>query len=198
MIMIPDTVRGLIFDCDGTLADNMPAHFRAWTIVTQRHGLTFTEDRFYQLGGTPSATIAAILAREQGKVVDAHLIAEEKEREFLEQLAAVRPIPPIVETARAQRGVRPMAVASGGYRSVVLATLEQIGVLDWFPVVVTAEDVMRPKPAPDVFLEAAKRLDVQPESCLVFEDTGIGIAAARDAGMQVFDVRDVYTPPRVT
>lgn len=198
MIVIPESVRGLIFDCDGTLADNMPAHFRAWTAVARRHGLTITEERFYQLGGTPSVAIAALLAREQGVAVDARHVAEEKEQEFLNQLAAVRPVSPIVEVAREQRGVRPMAVASGGYRAVVMETLQQIGVADWFPVVVAAEDVARPKPAPDVFLEAAKRLDVTPESCLVFEDTGIGIEAATNAGMRAFDVRDVYTPPRVT
>ena len=92
--------RGLIFDCDGTLADTMPAHFRAWTAVTQRYGLNFSEKRFYELGGVPSHRIAALLAHEQGVVIDADRLAREKEEAFLEHLAAVQAVPAVVAIAR--------------------------------------------------------------------------------------------------
>jgi HAD superfamily hydrolase (TIGR01509 family) len=82
-----------------------------------------------------------------------------------------------------------MAVASGGQRRMVEKTLSQIGVLDWFPVVVTAEDTRRHKPEPDVFLEAARRLGVEPAACTVYEDTDLGLEAARRAGMRSVDVR---------
>jgi HAD superfamily hydrolase (TIGR01509 family) len=82
-----------------------------------------------------------------------------------------------------------MAVASGGQRRMVEKTLSQIGVLDWFPVVVTAEDTRRHKPEPDVFLEAARRLGVEPATCTVYEDTDLGLEAARRAGMRSVDVR---------
>ena len=64
------TIRGLIFDCDGTLADTMPLHWRAWNQVTARHGIHFPEDRFYALGGVPSRHILQMLREEQGLTID--------------------------------------------------------------------------------------------------------------------------------
>ena len=113
------TPGGLIFDCDGTLADTMPAHFEAWTAVLQRYGLAFSEERFYQLGGVPSHRIAALLAQEQGVPIDADRVARVKEAAFLEHLPAVRPVPAVVAVARSHRGRVPMAVASGGFRPVI-------------------------------------------------------------------------------
>jgi HAD superfamily hydrolase (TIGR01509 family) len=82
-----------------------------------------------------------------------------------------------------------MAVASGGHRDMVELTLRQIGVFDWFPVIITAEDTSRHKPEPDVFLEAARRLGVAPATCTVYEDTDLGMEAAHRAGMHAVDVR---------
>ena len=64
------TIQGLIFDCDGTLADTMPLHWLAWSKVTARHGIHFTEERFYELGGVPSRDILAMLQVEQGLSID--------------------------------------------------------------------------------------------------------------------------------
>ena len=82
-----------------------------------------------------------------------------------------------------------MAVASGGWRRIVERQLRHIGVADWFETIVTAEDTTRHKPEPDVFLEAARRLQVEPARCVVYEDADLGIEAARRAGMQVVDIR---------
>ncbi len=185
--------RGLIFDCDGTLADTMPAHFEAWTAVTCRYGLHFSEKRFYELGGVPSHRIAALLAAEQGVVIDSDQLAREKEAAFLEHLAAVREVPAVVAIAREHHGRVPMAVASGGFRPVITQVLRQIGILDLFQAIVTAEDTTRHKPEPDVFLEAARQLGVKPTECAVYEDTDIGLEAARRAGMQPIDVRLMHS-----
>jgi HAD superfamily hydrolase (TIGR01509 family) len=179
----------LIFDCDGTLADTMPAHYRAWVAVLEPHGIPFPEERFYALGGTPTREIVRILAADAGKTVDVPSMVRAKEDAFLVQIAEVVPIPRVVEIARAGRGVLPMAVASGGQRRIVERTLGQIGVLDWFGALVTAEDTVRHKPDPDLFLEAARRLGVAPETCTVYEDADLGIEAARRAGMKFVDVR---------
>jgi HAD superfamily hydrolase (TIGR01509 family) len=181
--------RALIFDCDGTLADTMPAHYRAWVDVMGRHGIPFPEERFYALAGTPTREIIRMLAADAGKTVDIPAVVRAKEDAFLVQIAEVVPIAPVVEIARAARGVHPMAVASGGQRRIVERTLAQIGVLDWFGALVTAEDTVRHKPDPDLFLEAARRLGVPPEICVVYEDADLGIEAARRAGMQWVDVR---------
>jgi len=186
----PPGIAGLIFDCDGTLADTMPAHYRAWTSMLEHHGIPFPEARFYSMGGMPTAQIIGVLAAEaRVEVADVEAMVAEKERLFLQRLDVLVPIVPVVAIAAAHRGRLPMAVASGGYRDVVARTLERLGLRDWFAAMVTAEDTVRHKPEPDVFLEAARRIGVAANACAVFEDTDIGLEAARRAGMLAVDVR---------
>jgi beta-phosphoglucomutase-like phosphatase (HAD superfamily) len=186
----PPGTTGLIFDCDGTLADTMPAHYKAWTAMLGRFGIPFPEPRFYAMGGMPTGSIIHVLAAEVGVVVaDVEAMVLEKERSFLTYLDAVLPIEPVLAIARAYRGKLPIAVASGGYRDTITRTLDRVGIRDWFDAMVTAEDTHRHKPDPDVFLEAAKRLRVEAAKCVVFEDTDIGLEAARRAGMLGIDVR---------
>ncbi len=191
--MPPANTRALIFDCDGTLADTMPIHYRAWTSLLSPRGIPFDEIRFYQLGGMPTGKIIRVLSDETGvPVADAEIDAmiHEKESIFLSLLHEVEPLAGIVGIAERFRGRMPMAVASGGYRDVVRRTLDAIGIRDWFDAMVCAEDTANHKPEPDVFLEAAARLgNIPAEACVVFEDTDIGLEAARRAGMQGVDVR---------
>lgn len=193
-----DQPKALIFDCDGTLADTMPIHFVAWRAAMNRHGLDFPEDRFYAMGGIPTRQIIETLSREQGITVDLMAAAEDKEHAYLELLSHVQPVEPIVAIARAHHGRLPMGVGSGSAKSVMIKTLRHIQVLDLFDCLVGSEDTQQHKPAPDVFLRVAELLGVAPESCLVYEDTDVGIEAARRAGMNWCDVRTVHTPRRVT
>ncbi|MBN2575679.1 MAG: HAD-IA family hydrolase [Deltaproteobacteria bacterium] len=167
----------------------MPAHYRAWVEILRPHGVGFPEDRFYALGGVPAAKIIEMLFAEAGKVADVDLLTRQKEAAFLAHSDGIRPVAKVVEIARQARGNTPMAVASGGHRYIVERTLRQLGILEWFAVLVTAEDTARHKPEPDVFLEAARRLGVMPARCTVYEDTDTGIEAARRAGMHWVDVR---------
>ena len=186
----PPGTAGLIFDCDGTLADTMPAHYKAWTALLDRFAIPFPEPRFYAMGGMPTASIIRVLAGEAGvALTDVDAMVLEKERTFLTHLDAVLPVAPVVAVADAYRGKLPIAVASGGYRDTITRTLDRLGIRDWFDAMVTAEDTPRHKPEPDVFLEAAKRLKVDAVKCVVFEDTDIGLEAARRAGMVGIDVR---------
>ena len=184
--------RGFIFDLDGTLVDTMPTHFRAWTEIAKRHGLTFPEDRFYSLGGVPTAKIAGMLIAEAGLTLDPIAVAKEKEQMYFDSLAngaAIQPIDVVLELARGHRAEGPMAVASGSMRRLVERTLAALGITDWFAALVAAEDTAKHKPEPDVFLEAARRIGVTPAHCLVYEDTDIGLEAAHRAGMAAVDVR---------
>ena len=186
----PPGTAGLIFDCDGTLADTMPAHYKAWLALLGRFNIPFPEPRFYAMGGMPTASIIRVLAGEVGVVVtDVDAMVLEKERTFLTYLDAVTCIEPVLVIAAAYRGKLPIAVASGGYRDTITRTLDRLNIRDWFDAMVTAEDTPRHKPEPDVFLEAAKRLRVDAAKCVVFEDTDIGLEAARRAGMTGIDVR---------
>jgi beta-phosphoglucomutase family hydrolase len=181
--------QGLIFDCDGTLANTMPLHWRAWSLITQRHGLHFPEDRFYSLGGVPSRDILKMLAKEQGRSLDHIAVAHEKEEAYLPLMAEVEPIHAVVEIAKAHHGKIPMAVASGGTQKIICEVLEHLKIRHLFAAVVTCEMVTNQKPAPDIFLEAARRIGVDPKLCRAYEDTDLGLTAIRAAGMDAVDVR---------
>ena len=183
--------RGLIFDCDGTLADTMPLHWRAWQMVTQRHGLYFPEDRFYSLGGVPSRDILKMLAGEQGRSLDHIAVAHEKEEAYLPLMAEIEPIYAVVEIAKANYGKIPMAVASGGTEKIITRVLKRLNIRHLFDTIVTSEMVKNQKPAPDIFLEAARRIGVEPKFCRAYEDTDLGMQAIRSAGMDAVDVREL-------
>ena len=144
--------KGLIFDCDGTLADTMPLHWRAWQMVTQRHGLHFPKDRFYASGGMPSRDILKSLAKEQGRSLDHIAVAHEKEEAYLPMMAQIEPIHAVVEIARANHGKIPMAVASGGSQKIIGMVLDHLKIRHLFDAIVTNEIVKNQKPAPDIFL----------------------------------------------
>jgi len=182
-------IQALIFDCDGTLTNSMRAHFVAWRDALKAYHMELDEERFYTFSGTPSRRVIPMLAEEQGIALDFDEANRAKEEAFLAAIHLLEPIQPVVQIAQENLGNAKMAVASGGVRQIVHRQLQHIGVFDWFQTIVTAEDTERHKPDPDVFLEAARRLEVAPEACRVYEDGDPGIEAARRAGMECVDVR---------
>jgi beta-phosphoglucomutase family hydrolase len=188
---LPSHIKGLVFDCDGTLADTMPLHWRAWLMVTTKYKLHFPEDRFYALGGVPSRDILKMLAKEQGVTLDHIKASHEKENAYLPLMAQVEPIHAVVEIAKENFGNIPMAVASGGTQQIICDVLEHLKIRHFFGAVVTSEMVKNQKPAPDIFLEAARRIDVDPKFCRGYEDTDLGLQAIRAAGMEAVDVRKI-------
>lgn len=187
----PGNYAGYIFDCDGTLVDTMPLHFRAWDKAMRLAGLKegLSEELFYSLGGMPTRKVALTFAKHYGLTIDADYIFHHKEELFLEMQAEMKIIKPVVDFARNVHGHAPMSVASGGPKVVVKKTLELMGLDSLFPVVVTPEDVTHGKPSPEMFLLAAKLMGVPPEQCLVFEDAKPGFDAAVSAGMNYVVVR---------
>jgi HAD superfamily hydrolase (TIGR01509 family) len=181
---------GYIFDCDGTLADTMPLHYRAWSRAMTEEGADFPESLFYAWGGRPAAEIVAELNLRCGLSMPVGETVERKEGYFSDLLHEVAPIDPVIGIARAKHGRAPLAVASGGHRHIVHATLDILEIRGLFAACVCAEDYLRGKPAPDPFLEAARRMGVPPSECIVFEDSPTGIEAARAAGMS-----HVFVPP---
>src|SRR5471032_3409629 len=186
---LPAHIKGLVFDCDGTLADTMPMHWRAWQVIAKKYKLHFPIDRFYSLGGVPSRDILKMLAKEQGVTLDHIKAAHEKENEYLQFLPQVGPIHAVVEIAKENFGKIPMAVASGGTLPIIEQVLTHLKIRHLFGAVVTSEMVKNQKPAPDIFVEAARRIGVDPKSCCGYEDTDLGMTAIRAAGMEAVDVR---------
>jgi len=183
------TFDGAIFDCDGTLADTMPLHFRSWCETLTRRGGAMSETLFYELGGVASTEIVRILNDRDGFGLPVEETAAEKEALYVQLLPHAPPVAPVVALVRAWAARYPLAVASGGIRPLVETTLTGLGIRDLFRAVITAEDVRRGKPDPEIFLLAAERLGVAPARCIVFEDSELGLEGARRAGMLPVDVR---------
>ena len=187
LFSLPDReYSAFIFDCDGTLADSMPLHQTAWVRALRRHGATFEFgwELFMSRAGKTIELTVSEFNHQFGLSLDPTEVARAQRAEFDVLATTVQPLHEVVQYARGRaRAGFPVSVASGGDAPTVRRTLGTIGVLDLFPVVVTAEEVARGKPAPDLFLLAAERMSVAPEHCLVFEDSPLGIQAAERAGM---------------
>ena len=144
------------------------------------------------LAAFPSRDILKLLAQEQGRSLDHIAIAHEKEEAYLTTLSQIEPIHAVVEIAQANHGKIPMAVASGGTEKIISLVLERLNIRHLFDAIVTSEMVKNQKPAPDIFLEAARRIGVEPKFCRAYEDTDLGMRAIRAAGMEAVDVRESH------
>ena len=185
ILQIPDgEFDGYVFDCDGTLADTMPLHYEAWRKTLGKFAGNFPEALFYELGGVPAEQIIEMLNTRHGHNMPVVETAHHKYEIFLELIPRILPIKPVVAFVHQVYGRKPLAVASGGAGFVVRKTLQALGIIEKFDAIVCAEDYPQPKPAPDPFLEAARRIGVNPERCLAFEDTLLGVQSAASAGMK--------------
>lgn len=180
----------LLFDFDGTIADTMRAHLEAWNIALRVHNVTLSREQHIQWAGRPTREIVALLN-------DLHLInmsydeiSKAKELHYMQSLVEVKEIASVTEIIRHYYKKLPMAVVSGSRHKPVDTTLAHLGMTRYFDAVVCAEDYLRGKPAPDCFLTAATRLNVDPRNCLVFEDAELGVQAAQAAGMTCLRVSE--------
>ena len=189
MTEVPPHIRGLVFDCDGTIADTMPLHYEAWVAALREHGHDFPEALFYEMAGIPTHTIIEILNDKHGYTLPVRETSDRKDALFAELIPRVKPIEPVVKLVHRYAGQLPMAVATGGTRTLCSKTLAALGLLEHFQAIVTADDVEHGKPAPDIFLEAARRLNVPANLCCAFEDGEPGLQSARAAGMLTVDIR---------
>jgi HAD superfamily hydrolase (TIGR01509 family) len=179
----PGPFHAYLFDCDGTIADSMPLHYIAWKQALSEWNCEFTEDLFYAWGGMSVAEIISTLNRQRGLNMPIADVGRRKEQLYYQNLPQLQPVPEVLEHIEASRGQIPFAVVSGSTRESVTASLEALHLLDRFQTLVCAGDYQKSKPDPEPFLIAARRLGVAPETCLVFEDSDMGIQAATAAGM---------------
>jgi beta-phosphoglucomutase family hydrolase len=183
LILPQGSFKAYLFDCDGTIADSMPLHYRAWKQALEEWNCEFDEELFYAWGGMPVAEIIATLNQRHGLSMPVEAVAHRKEKLYFQLLPELKPVPDVLEHIEAKpRGI-PFAVVSGSTRESVTASLVSLNLLDRFDAMVCAGDYEKSKPDPEAFLLAAARLGVAPEDCLVFEDTEMGIQAAQAAGM---------------
>jgi beta-phosphoglucomutase len=191
-------IQALIFDLDGVLADTLPLHFRAWQHLATQHNIPLEDDAFEQFRGRHSRDSLAALFAEQVLSDDQieHYLRIKNEH-YLAQIEAIElnalladGAYDLIHTAKAT-GLK-VGVASSSTNTHKL--IEKVGLQSQFDVIADGFTVQQPKPAPDIFLWVADALGVEPSSCIVFEDSSVGVEAAHTAGMVVIGISPVADP----
>ncbi len=174
-----------LYDCDGTLADNMGAHKASYRAVATMYGFELDDTIIDELAGWPIIQVAEEIKKRYNADFDPVVFCQQKnslyEVSFIQE---TQPIEFVVEHLKAHAGKVRIAVVSGGSRASVSRTLRMLGVSTLVEVLVCAGETPRGKPFPDPFLAAATKLAVEPSRCLVFEDGLPGVRAAEAAGMR--------------
>ena len=179
--------KAFLYDCDGTLADNMHSHKAAFVKVARLYNIALDDTLIDELAGWPTPLIAEEIARRYNTTFDPLVFAEQKSTLYKEEfVAGTKPISFVVAHLKQARGEGrvKIGVVSGGSRATVTKTLGVIGVDGYLDALVCAGETARGKPYPDPFLRAAELLGVKPGECLVFEDGDPGVQAAKSAGMK--------------
>ena len=187
---LPGRPDGVVFDCDGLLVDTEPCWERAERRMFARRGLPMTPAQRASFIGKSGWEVSAMMAPLFGEDGRTDELADEMMASVLELIRAEATVMPgarDVVALVATAGI-PIIVASNSPRDIVDAALVAGGLDDLIDEIVAIEEVARPKPAPDVYLEACRRLDADPARCVAFEDSGPGLASAAAAGLFVVAV----------
>ena len=186
-----------VFDMDGTMVDSMPAHARSWEVFTRRHGIRMpVEEILRKTTGRTGVECIRILMGED--IADARAVELINEKEalyrdfFSREFREVRGFREFARQAM-QRGLK-LAVATAGDRNNIAFALEHLKLAHRPDAIVGGDEGIAGKPAPDLFLEAARRLQVPAADCIVFEDAPFGIEAARRAGMRAVAICSTHQP----
>ena len=176
--------KALLYDCDGTLADNMQAHKDTYVQVALQQNITIDTQIIDDFAGLPIPAVVEEINKKYNTTFDPVQFAELKSTLFYNHfIHTTQPISFVVDHLKACAGNYKIGVVSGGSRKMIEKTLEVLGIAHLVEVMVCAGETDRGKPYPDPFLKAAELLSVLPAECLVFEDGEAGTTAATAAGM---------------
>lgn len=187
----PGECAAMIFDFDGTLVDSQPVLFPALAAALSHRGIHLDPDWYFANPGVAHRDLVRALDPD----VDVDAVLDETEELSLARIDDVRIIEPVAQLALDRPADIRAAIATGSRRRFVQAGLGAEGLTGVFDAVVVRDDVSRGKPSPDIFLHAARLLQVPAHRCVVFEDADSGIAAAIAAGMRAIDVRQRLPRP---
>jgi beta-phosphoglucomutase len=185
----------VLWDLDGTLIDSSELHYEAWAEVLRELGRPLDRAVFAQSFGNRNDTILRQLLRVEGSDEEIQRLGQRKEELYRDRVRARgAPLLPGASAwlRRLERAGWRQALASSAPRANIEATLEPLGLHDFFDAIVSAEDVTRGKPDPLVFLTAAGRLGLPPARCVVVEDAPAGLLGARRAGMASIGVLSAH------
>src|SRR5450631_3313447 len=196
-----DRKRGAIFDWDGVIINSAAQHELSWERLAKEFGKALPENHFKLGFGMKNEVIIPELLKWTAVPTEVRLLSLRKEAIYREVVReqGMTALPGVAEWLQQLRdaGV-PCAIGSSTHRENITTTLEVLGLKEFFADIVTAEDVKRGKPDPEVFLTAARRIGVEPADAVVFEDALVGIAAAHAAGMRVVAVATTEPHDKLT
>ncbi|HEX5020970.1 MAG TPA: HAD family phosphatase [Candidatus Binatia bacterium] len=191
--MSANTIHAVIFDLDGLLADTECLHCRAYQMALLEHGVQLRDWDYAEHWVRYGKGIADWIAM-RGLELDPHALRLRKAQHYLDLLrSSLRPMEGALDLLELLHGRTKLALASSSYRDAIDGVLAGLGIRHFFKVIVSGLDVAHVKPAPDIFLKAARDLGVEPERCVVLEDAEKGVIAARLAGMRCIAVPNDYT-----
>lgn len=185
-----------IFDMDGTMINNMNYHKKAWMEFARRYGLDLTEEEFHgKFSGKKNDQIFQMVFNKELTKEEIFNYTEEKEGIYRELYAPeIKEVPGLFEALRVlMDNNKKLAIATTASRKNREFGLRALRLTETFPVILGDEDVTKGKPDPEIYLETAKRLGVEPARCLVFEDTPSGVQAGKNAGMTVIGIMTTHS-----
>jgi HAD superfamily hydrolase (TIGR01509 family) len=186
-------ITAVIFDLDGLLADTERLHCQAYQMALWEHGVSLSEADYVEHWVRCGKGIADWLDT-HSLDLESQAVRARKSEHYLALLgSALRPMEGALELLKALHGTKKIALASSSYRDAVDGVLSGLNIAHFFEVIVSGLDVLRVKPAPDIFLKAASQMGVKPSDCLVLEDAEKGVLAAYHAGMRCIVVPNEHT-----
>ena len=190
-------IKAVIFDMDGLMFDSEPVSVEAWIAAGKKMGVNITKEMVMAVFGHNRADLSKYWKELFGEDFDAEKAAEIREAE-MQTYAREHGIP-------MKKGLRNLlkyldrkdylfTIASSSSKALIHINTAMSGIADYFDMTVSGDEVIHGKPAPDIYLKAAQKLQVKPEECLVLEDSPAGIAAAKAAGMKAIMIPDMIKP----
>lgn len=185
-----------IFDMDGTMINNMEYHKKAWKEFAKRHGLDLTDEEFKEkLSGKKNDQIFNMIFNKELTTEEIAQYTDEKESVYRELYAAdIEPVPGLHDVLTTlQSAGKKLAVATTAPKDNRDFGFKALGLENTFSVILGDEHVTKGKPHPEIYLEAAKMLGIDPSRCIVFEDSPPGIQSGKEAGMKVISILTTHT-----
>ena len=186
--------KAIIFDMDGTLLESTEADYMAWEKVFKAYGRDLTYQSYVPLLGIRSVDVIRNILGFSNETDVARVLIEKYER-FVDYVNE-HPVKPVVATDDFLQHLSKydvqVGLATSSRQQKTMLLLQRLDFLKYFNAIVTGEQVQNSKPAPDIFLRAAEKLNIDPQHCLVIEDGPIGVAAAKSAGMKCIAITTTH------
>jgi len=186
--------RTILWDMDGVISDSYSFHFAAWQETFAKRGIKFTKEDFTQLFGTRNDLIVRSVIGRKFPKRDVKIIVQEKEETFRRKaMGKIKPFPGVVRLLNAlKKGNFKLGLVSSAPKENIGLVLSELNLAGIFNCIVSGQEVSESKPSPQIYLLAAKKLEVPPNDCVVIEDSPSGVKAAKTAGMRCLAITNTH------